>query len=160
LFVPEERSLDNSNQPEQSINSAPSQLELSPSALTKPKEGDAFILLTDRHLSNETTPPALSSPRRQSQQDVGPMVWSMTRQTNARPGRAHRLKSDSSMEFEPSPKTLEERLSTQQEDNTKEVKKIQRSLSVEENQQLDEECLQRFIKLHVRLMTEDHVSIQ
>ncbi len=156
LFVPEEHSSDNSNQ---STTSVTSPIALSPSALTKPKEGDAFILLNNRRSSSESsTSRSLASPR-QPQQDIGPMVWSMTRQTNARPGHAHRLKSDSSVESESTPKTLEERLTTQKEDNSEEVKKIQRSLSVEENQQLDVECLQRFIKLHVRLMTEDHVSI-
>ena len=54
---------------------------------------------------------------------------------------------------------MEDRLKTQKEDNTKQVKQLQKSLSIEENQQLDEECLQRFIKLNVRLMTEDRVSL-
>jgi hypothetical protein len=88
------------------------------------------------------------------------MVWSVTRQTNARPGRAHRLKSDSSIESESSSRTTEERASTEQDGISNQRKMSQKSLSVEENPQLDEECLQRFIKLHVRLMTEDHVSIQ
>jgi hypothetical protein len=83
----------------------------------------------------------------------------MTRQTTAKPGHAQRLKSDSSTENEPlSPRTIEERLKTQKQDNTKQVKHIQKSFSIEENQQLDDECLQRFIKLNVRLITDDHVS--
>jgi len=95
----------------------------------------------------------------QSQQDVGPMVWSMTRHIAARPGRAQRLKSDISTESEPSPRTTEECLSTEQEDNSKQMKTLRKSSIVDDNQQLDEECLQRFIKLNVRLMTEDHVSM-
>lgn len=81
----------------------------------------------------------------------------MTRQTTAKPGHAERLKSDTSTEGESS-RTIEDRLKSQKEDNTKIVKHIQKTLSIEENQQLDEECLQRFIKVNVRLVTDDHVS--
>lgn len=88
----------------------------------------------------------------------------MTRQVGARPGHAERLKSDSTIENVFSPpltptRTLEERLSTQQTDNSKELKSLQKSLTIEEKHQIDDECLQRFIKVNVRLMTEDHVSI-
>jgi hypothetical protein len=88
------------------------------------------------------------------------MVWSMARQTTAKPGRAERLKSEPSSENESSssPRTIENRLKTQKDDNTKQVKQLQKTLSIEESQQLDEECLQRFMKINVRLMTEDHVS--
>jgi len=83
----------------------------------------------------------------------------MTRQTTAKPGRAQRLQSEASKESESlSTRPIEDRLKTQKEDNTKQVKHIQRTLSIEENQQLDEECLQRFIKINVRLVTDDHVS--
>ena len=88
------------------------------------------------------------------------MVWAMTRQNNARPGHVERLKSDASSESESSSnRTVEDRLKTHKEDNTRQAQQVQRKLSVEENQQIDEECLQRFIKLNVRLMTEDHVSV-
>ena len=87
------------------------------------------------------------------------MVWSMTRQVAARPGRAHRLESDSSIDRSRSPKTLEQRLSIQKENTTKQAELIQKSFTNDENHQLDEECLQRFIKLNVRLMTDDHVGI-
>lgn len=88
------------------------------------------------------------------------MVWAMTRQNNVRPGHVERLKSDASTESESSSsRTIEDRLKTHKEDNTRQVQQLQRKFSVEENQQIDEECLQRFIKLNVRLMTEDHVSV-
>lgn len=88
------------------------------------------------------------------------MVWAMTRQNNVRPGHVERLKSDASTESESSSsRTIEDRLKTHKEDNTRQVQQLQRKFSVEESQQIDEECLQRFIKLNVRLMTEDHVSV-
>jgi hypothetical protein len=86
------------------------------------------------------------------------MVWSIGRQTTARPGRVQRLASEPNIKNEPSSKTIEERLLTQKEDNSEQVKLLKKSLSVDESHQLDDECLQRFIKAHVRLMTEDHVS--
>ena len=82
----------------------------------------------------------------------------MARQSAAKPGRAERLKSEPSVDSDSSPRTIEERLKTQKEDNTKQVQQIQKTLSNEENRQLDEECLQRFLKVNVRLMTDDHVS--
>jgi len=87
------------------------------------------------------------------------MVWSMSRQTTAKPGRAQRLKSEPSTENESSlsPRTIEDRIKTQKEENAKQVKHIQKTFSVDESQQLDEECLQRFIKVNVRLVTDDHV---
>lgn len=86
------------------------------------------------------------------------MVWAMARQTNAKPGHVERLKSDASTESESSSnRTIEDRLKTQKEDNTRQVQQLQKTLSTEESQQIDEECLQRFIKLNVRLMTDDHV---
>jgi hypothetical protein len=103
--------------------------------------------------------PSASSSHHQSQQDVGPMVWSMTRQITARPGHAQRLKSSASIDSEPSSKPMEEYLSTQQEHNSNPVKTLQKSLTVDASDQLDEDCLQRFIKINVRLMTEDRVSI-
>jgi hypothetical protein len=86
------------------------------------------------------------------------MVWSMARQNAAKPGRAERLKSEPSVDSDSSPRSIEERLKTQKEDNSKQVQQIQKTLSNEENRQLDEECLQRFLKVNVRLMTDDHVS--
>jgi hypothetical protein len=86
------------------------------------------------------------------------MVWSINRQTAARPGHAHRLKSDPSTESEPSPRAIEERLSKHIDDNSEQMKSVRKSLTPDENHQLDDECLQRFIKMHVRLITEDHVS--
>lgn len=127
---------------------------ISPSSLTKPKDGETFVLLPNRRLSSESSPPG-------TQQDAaGGMVWSMARQSTAKPGRAQRLKSEPSAdESEPlSPRNIEDRLKTQKDDNKKQVKELQKSLSIEESQQLDEECLQRFIKVNVRLMTDDHVS--
>lgn len=86
------------------------------------------------------------------------MVWSMTRQSSAKPGHAQRLKSDDSAENESPTQNIEYRLKAQKKDTVRQVKQLRKSLSVEENQQLDEECLQRFIKLNVRLVTDDHVS--
>ena len=129
---------------------SPPKVSPSPSS-TKHKDGDAFILLNDRRLSSESY---------STQQDIGPMVWSMGRQPTAIPGRAERLKSEASVESESSSsRPIEDRLKSQSEDNTKQVKQLQKSLSIEECQQLDEECLQRFLKVNVRLMTEDHVSL-
>lgn len=85
------------------------------------------------------------------------MIWSMTRQPAAKPGHVQRLKSDASSEGE-STRTVEERLRSQKQDNQRQVQHIQKSLSIDESQQLDDECLQRFIKVNVRLMTDDHVS--
>jgi hypothetical protein len=124
----------------------------SPSPSSKSKDGDAFVLVSNRRLSSESSPPS-------TQQDVGPMVWSMARQSTAKPGRAQRLKSEPSSESESSSsRTIEDRLKTHKEDNHQQVKQLQKTFSIEENQQLDEECLQRFIKVNVRLMTEDRVS--
>ncbi len=121
---------------------------ISPSPLTKTKDGETFILHTDHRLSSESSPPS-------TQQDV----WSMGRQSTAKPGRAQRLHSQASTESESSSsRTIEDRLKTHKEDNNKQVTQIQETLSMEENHQLDEECLQRFIKVNVRLMTDDHVS--
>ena len=123
-----------------------------PPSATKHKDGDSFILLTDRRLSSESS-------HSNTQQEIGPMVWSMARQPTAKPGRAERLKSETSTEGESlSPRTIEDRLKSHKDDNTKQVKQLQKALSTEESQQLDEECLQRFLKINVRLMTEDHVS--
>ena len=119
--------------------------------MAKNKDDDAFILLSDRRLSSGSSPQS-------NQQDVGAMVWAMTRQTNAKPGHVERLKSDASTESESSSnRTIEDRLKMQKEDNTRQVQRLQKTLSTEESQQIDEECLQRFIKLNVRLMTDDHV---
>ncbi len=149
LYVPEASSSSMNNE-EPSIPILP--LVSPPLPTTKSKDEDAFILRTDRRSSSGSSPPP-------TQQDVGAMVWSMTRQPSAKPGHAQRLKSDASTESESSSsRPIEDRLKTQKEDNTKQVRQIQRTLSIEETQKIDEECLQRFIKVHVRLMTDDHVS--
>ncbi|CAF2985343.1 unnamed protein product [Rotaria sp. Silwood2] len=149
LYVPE-ASASNINDEQQKSTALPIK---SPSSLLKePKDEDAFIVHTNRRSSSESSPPV-------TQQDVGQMVWSMTRQITPKPGRAQRLKSEASTESESSTRTIEDRIKTQKEDNTKQVKHLQKSLSIEENQELDEECLQRFIKLNVRLMTDDHKSV-
>lgn len=125
----------------------------STSTVSKSKDDDAFILLNDRRLSSGSSPPS-------NQQDVGAMVWAMARQTNAKPGHVERLKSDASSESESSShRTIEDRLKSQKDDNTRQVQQLQKTLSSEENQQIDDECLQRFIKLNVRLMTDDHVRV-
>jgi hypothetical protein len=90
---------------------------------------------------------------------VGPEVWAMARQRTAKPGRAQRLKSEPSTENEPSAKTIEDHTEGEKVDVNKPVKMLSKSPSVDENHILDEECVQRFIKVNVRLMTEDHVSI-
>jgi hypothetical protein len=159
LYVPEECPLNNSDKKQPTTaTSLPPPSVISPPSSAKIKEGDAFILLSDRRLSSDSSPPPLSPPPNQSQENVGSMIWSMARQIAARPGRAQRLKSNPSTESEPSPKTSEDHLTTPTEDHSKQTKMPKHSLSVDENQVLDEECLQRFIKLNVRLMTEDHVS--
>jgi archaellin len=123
----------------------------------KSKDADVFILPAAGRQSIElSTSPSSSN----QQQDIGQMVWSVTRQSTAKPGRAQRLKSEASLDSESSSssKTIEERLKSQKEDNSKQVQQIQKTLTNEENRRLDEECLQRFIKVNVRLMTDDHVS--
>ena len=118
---------------------------------TKSKDEDTFVSRGDRRSSSGSSPPP-------NQQDVGPMVWSLTRQTTAKPGHVERLRSQTSTESESSSsRTVEDRLKTQKRDNSKQVDHIQRTLSIDESQQIDEECLQRFIKVNVRLMTDDHV---
>jgi hypothetical protein len=107
---------------------------------TKSKDEVTFI----RRSSSGSSPPPTS------QQDVGAMVWSLTRQTSAKPGHVERLRSQTSTESESSSsRTVEDRLKTN--------KQVQKTLSIDENHQIDEECLQRFIKVNVRLMTDDHV---
>ena len=86
------------------------------------------------------------------------MIWSMARQTGARPGRVQRLNSSQSTESEPSSKTPDDQFKTSNENNTEQTKMIQKSLSVDETHHIDDDCLQRFIKVNVRLMTEDRVS--
>ncbi len=85
------------------------------------------------------------------------MVWSINRQTTARPGHAQRLKSDTTTESEPSPSAVEKRSSKHIDDDSEQMKSLRKSLTPDENPQLDDECLQRFIKMNVRLITEDHV---
>ena len=135
----------------------------SPANVAKPHEDEAFVLLSDRRLSDEKTaslPLPSSTSSSQIQHDVGPMVWSMTRQLVARPGRAHRLHSDPS-ESTSKPQTIEAHPTVQQENNnnnTKQTEVIQEtSTSNENHHQVDEEHIQRFIKLNVRLMTDDRV---
>lgn len=148
LFVPD----GSSPYPLVEQRSPPSQTT-TPSALSKSKDNDAFVLLAaEQRSSSGTSPPS-------TQQDAGGMVWSMGRQSTAKPGRAQRLKSEPSSESEStSSRPIEDRVKTHQADNHQQVKQLQKTFSVEENQQLDEECLQRFIKVNVRLMTEDRVS--
>ena len=122
----------------------------SPSSIAKQQE-DTFIVHADRHSSSGYSPPTI-------QEDVSSMLWSMTRQTTPKPGHARRLKSEASTESRSSTRSIEDRLKTQQEDNHQQVRQIQKTLSEEENQQLDEECLQQFIKLNVKLVTDDRVS--
>ncbi|CAF3433047.1 unnamed protein product [Rotaria socialis] len=147
IYVPEASfsSIDNKQQVSAAITIK------SPSSTLKAKDDDAFVL-NDRRLSSESSPLV-------SQQDIGHVVWSMTRQPTAKPGHVQRLKSEPSSECEASSRTIEDRLKTVQQDNHKQVRQIKKSLSIEENQQLDDECLQRFIKLNVRLMTEDHKNV-
>lgn len=84
----------------------------------------------------------------------------MNRQNNARPGRAERLKSDASTKSDSISKLVEDTPVKEPENHSKQEKHVHRSLSFDEQQQIDKECLQRFIKLHVRLLTDNHVSIQ
>ncbi|CAF3957022.1 unnamed protein product [Rotaria sp. Silwood2] len=156
LFVPNESSSNNSNQQQSTIviPSVPPDTTSS-SSPTQNKDGDAFVLLKDNRSSSVSSP----SSHHPLQKDVGPMVWSMTRNITARPGHAERLKSDPTVEEESSSNINEDRLKTSNEDNSKQVKMLQRSLSIDKNHRVDDECLQRFIKVNVRLMTEDHESV-
>ncbi len=159
LFVPDECESNSCDQQQSTtIISPPPAPALSPTLLTKNKDGNGFIL-TDGRLSCENPSLPASPLHHQSQQDVGPMVWSMARQSAPRPGRAQRLNNDPNNECEPSTRPTEDHLETQQDHNSKQLNVLQKSLIVDENHRLDEECLQRFIKVNVRLMTEDRVSI-
>lgn len=109
--------------------------------------------------SSATVPSNPSSPQHAAHKDIGPIVWSVTRQNNARPGRAERLKSDTSAISEPT-RLIEELPKNEHENNSKHRMSVHRSFSFEEQQQMDKECLQRFIKLHVRLLTDHHASIR
>ena len=62
------------------------------------------------------------------------------------------------MENESPLKTIEERVKLHDNGISEQKPALQQSLSIEENQHLDHECLQRFIKINVQLMTEDRVS--
>lgn len=126
----------------------------------KVNENDKHLPSTEHRIVHDSIAFS-SSPPTAYQHDVGNMIWSMTRSTTAaaKPGRAQRLKSEASVESDSSPRPIEEKLKTQKEDNFRQVQQIQKGLSIDENRQLDEECLQRFIKVHVQLMTEDHVSM-
>ena len=124
MYVPEERPLNNSNQKQSTtVTSLPSP--------TKIKEGDAFILLSDRRLSSGSSSPPFSPPENQSQENVGSEIWSMAKKP-ARPGRVQRLQSNPSTESEPSPKTSEDHLTTPTEDHSKQTKMAKKSLSVDE----------------------------
>ncbi|CAF0771607.1 unnamed protein product [Rotaria sordida] len=157
LIVPEECSSNNSNQ-QKSTTTVPIDIKSSSlSTTTTQKDSDAFILLKD----NRSPSVSSSSPPHSLQKDIGPMVWSMARNTTARPGRAERLKSNSNIEDESlssSSKTIEDNLKSSKDDS-KQTKTLQKSSLVDKNHRLDEECLQRFIKVNVRLMTEDHESV-
>lgn len=126
-------------------------MPIKPSSSTAKAKDDDIFNLSDRYSSSESSPPV-------NQHDVGHMIWSVSRQTAAKPGHVQRLKSQPSTESESSTRTIEDRLKSIKQDNTQQVKLLKKSLSVDESQQLDEECLQRFIKLNVRLMTDDRVS--
>ncbi|CAF4662254.1 unnamed protein product [Rotaria sp. Silwood1] len=156
LFVPDENSSKNSNEQQSTtvIPPVPTDTNLS-SPLTKTKDSDAFILKDNRSSSVSSSSP----PHHSLQKDLGPMVWSMTRNITARPGHAERLKSDSTNEDEPLLKTNEDHLKTSNEDNSKQMKTLQKSVSIDKSHRVDNECLQRFIKVNVRLMTEDHESV-
>ncbi|CAF0829258.1 unnamed protein product [Adineta steineri] len=162
LYVPENCSSDETTDLQEStttISSSPPVSTLSSISSKRNKDSEAFILVTDRRHSNTSTPSPRSSLYSETQYDVGPMVWSMSKQSAARPGRVHRLISNPSTENESSSKTSEEDLKTQNVGNNEQVNLIQDFLPVAEHHQLDDECLQRFIKVTVRLMTEDHQSI-
>ena len=151
LFVPEESSSDASDP---ILTTAPVAPGITPSALTKTKDGDAFVLLTDRRRSSDTSFPLSPTRPHQEQQDVGSMVWSMARQTAPKPGRAQRLSEELNIESDPSPKAVQQR----PHNETEPAPTSPKSTSADEQQNLDDECLQRFIKVHVRLMNDDQVS--
>ncbi|CAF0812673.1 unnamed protein product [Didymodactylos carnosus] len=144
------------------------------------------------------------------QQDVGPIVWSLTANTNktptpttttttsssassttasssfkfpatvattvmpgvipgARPGHVERLKSEPKSTILPlfetdamdvddheKPPTYNELMQTTKQSH---LQHLQKALSQDESQQLDEECLQRFIKVNVKLMAENRCSV-
>ena len=78
----------------------------------------------------------------------------MARQAAPKPGRAQRLSEEANVESEPSSKAVQEPSNNE----TDPVPTLPKSSSAEEQDNLDDECLQRFIKVHVRLMNDDQVS--
>lgn len=121
------------------------------------KDGHVSSLPTHNHLPSEPSLfPLLHPPL---PEDVGPMVWSIGKHMAARPGRAERLKSDPTSEYDIPLKPIETHSTAHQHDHSKETKILQKSASMDVHHHLDEECLQRFIKVSVRLKTEDHVSM-
>ena len=93
-----------------------------------------------------------------SNRNIGSTIWSINRQNQARPGYARRLIPKTHTNNVSSSRTIEDRLKTHKEDNNKQMQILQKSLSIDENDQLDNECLQRFVKFNARLMTKDRVS--
>ena len=122
---------------------------------SKAKDGDSFVLLAHRRLMSDPAIASLTSIP--SQPDVGSMVWSLARQSAARPGHVQRLQSDTGSESELTLKTMKNHEVVHPDDNSKRALVSQTSPTLDENHHLDDECLQRFIKTNVRLMTEDRV---
>jgi LysM repeat protein len=87
-----------------------------------------------------------------SNQDVIMPVWSLSRQTStARPGHAQRLSAQSSNDEERTKPTAR---NTSQGDAS-----ARSSLSSRSNQSLDADEQSRFIKIHLKLITKDRVSL-
>ena len=152
LFVPEKCTSYSFKQ--QSLTSDNLTRTITPLSVPKNEDEGVFVL-RDHNLSDKTSHPSHFL----LQQDIGPIVWSITRGKTAIPGYAHRIETNPSTDNELLSRTIDECLKQKHDDTSKQVNILQRSLFVDENQQLDHECLQRFIKLNVRLMTENRVSI-
>jgi hypothetical protein len=148
LFVPEQIPRDESNQQPLVTPSTSSS-----SSLKTSKDRDAFVLLTDRHSSNDIS--TLPSPL--IQQDTSSMVWSMARQASARPGQAERLSEQSNIKNEFLPITSDENVQQHQNELNRSSKVLRKSVSIDSKHRLDEEISQRFIKSNVELMTDDRV---
>lgn len=128
----------------------------SSSSSTKSNDHDPSTTIhKDHHLFNEPMTPANLPINHPLHKDLGPAIWSIARNSTARPGHAERLKSDASNDGESSPKTDSK---IENHDNSKHVSELKRSSSSNKGQEVDNENIQRFIKLNVQLMTEEHVS--
>ncbi|CAF3754411.1 unnamed protein product [Rotaria socialis] len=144
LFIPEASVSEASNQQSSTVDTTDS-----PSSVKTVDRNNAFTVHKEPHTFNDSSSSHALPLNHPLQKDVGSVIWSIARHATARPGHAERLTSDSN--------TDDDSLST--DDHSKNIKISNKSSSLNRIHHVDSERLQRFIKVNVRLMTEDHESI-